>query len=372
MPGRGIGPSGRNAVFWGRLAILVLTGLTWPAIGWSAPTIQLLLDGQTITGAPVAWSDHQVMLLARDGHLWQFHPDDTREFVQVSSDFRPFSQSEIRGRLLREFGTQFDVSGTGNYLVVHPRGKRDQWATRFEELHRSFVQYFSVRGFLPTTPHIPLVAVVFHSQPEFAQYVDRQGGTVHPATLGFYSTVTNRIILYDVTAGQSDAAHWYVNADTIIHEATHQMAFNTGVHNRFAPPPRWMAEGLATVFEARGVWNHRQNRDLSDRINRSRLETFRRLAASGQLDGTLSSFLGDSDRWFFTQPTLAYAQAWALTFYLTEQQPAQYMRYVARTAAREPLTTYQPSDSLREFTDIFGPDVKMLEARCWRFIQNLK
>ena len=34
----------------------------------------------------------------------------------------------FRGQLLREFGQGYDVSGVGHYLVVHPAGKRDQWA----------------------------------------------------------------------------------------------------------------------------------------------------------------------------------------------------------------------------------------------------
>lgn len=69
---------------------------------------------------------------------------------------------------------------------------------------------------------------------------------------------------------------------------------------------------------------------------------------------------------------MAYAQAWALTFFLIEQEPARYMRYVARTAAREPLTEYRAAAQLQEFTDVFGSDLDMLEARFFRFMQKLK
>ena len=41
-------------------------------------------------------------------------------------------------------------------------------------------------------------------------------------------------------------------SDTIIHEATHQTAYNVGVHARFADQPRWLVEGLAMMFEAEG------------------------------------------------------------------------------------------------------------------------
>ena len=36
---------------------------------------------------------------------------------------------------------------------------------------------------------------------------------------------------------------------TVVHEATHQMAFNCGLHARLAPVPVWVSEGIATYFE---------------------------------------------------------------------------------------------------------------------------
>ena len=50
-------------------------------------------------------------------------------------------------QLQREFGRAFDVSGTGQYLVVHPAGQRDRWADRFEQLYRSMIHYLTARRF---------------------------------------------------------------------------------------------------------------------------------------------------------------------------------------------------------------------------------
>ena len=68
---------------------------------------------------------------------------------------------------------------------------------------------------------------------------------VRSTSLGYYDPVTNRIYLYDVTAGQADPQKWHVNAETIIHEAAHQTAFNIGIHPRFATSPAWVVEGSA-------------------------------------------------------------------------------------------------------------------------------
>ena len=52
---------------------------------------------------------------------------------------------------------------------------RDQWAPRFEELYRSFVHYFSARGWRLTEPQFPLIAVVFPRQIDFARQASREG-----------------------------------------------------------------------------------------------------------------------------------------------------------------------------------------------------
>src|SRR5207237_10784250 len=126
------------------------------------------------------------ILLARDGQLADFPPDQATNYSQVAGAFRSYSQAEIRGQLLREFGQGYEVSGVGHYLVVHPAGKRDQWAPRFEDLYRSFVQYFSARGWQPTEPRFPLVAVVYPRQVDFAQQAGREGMTRTAGVLGYY------------------------------------------------------------------------------------------------------------------------------------------------------------------------------------------
>ena len=341
------------------------------ACGTERVTVRVTLDNVPVEGTPVAWDSARVLFLARNGFLFDFTPDSIADFREIARGFRPWSQSEMRGQLQQEFGRRFEVSGTGNYLVVHPAGQRDRWAGRFEALYRSFVHYFSVRGMRPATPQFPLVAIVFHSQADFSKYVRQTGGSAAPGILGFYSPRTNRIILYDVTQGQSDDTNWHVNAETIIHEATHQMAFNTHIHSRFALPPRWAGEGLAMLFEAPGVWDARHHPRPEDRINRGRLDQFRQFLQASRPKGFLTQFVGQSERVFAIAPSAAYAEAWALTFFLSEKEPTRYMQYLAKTAAREPLKSYSSAEQLQEFTDVFGRDMTMLEARYLRFIQQL-
>lgn len=335
-------------------------------------TIALQLHGRQVEGAPLAWTESEVALLQRDGSLLSFSPAVAREFRKTADGFQSFSQGELRAQLAREFGSQFEVSGTGHYLVVHPAGQRDQWADRFEQLYRSFVHYFTARGFRPSEPQFPFIAVVFPDKPSFLRNARQSEERLQPNTLGYYSPTTNRIMLYDTTVGgPAGDADWQVNAETIIHEAAHQSAFNTSIHNRFAYPPRWVIEGLGTMFEARGVWNSRRYPSLEDRVNRGRLADFQQYAAARREKGSLAQTVS-SDRIFQLRSQDAYAEAWALTFFLAETRPARYIEFLRKTAGRASFTAYRSPEMLDDFSDSFGPDLDRLESEFLRYMANLK
>lgn len=332
-------------------------------------TLEADVNGKKLSGRPLSWSDDRVYLLERDGRLAEFRPEEAKNFKKASGNFHGYSAGEMRLALERELGDKLEVTGTGHYLVAHPRGQGEQWAERFEDLYRSFVHYFSVRGFQVQEPQFPLVAIVWNKQADFVRYAQSEGAAVGPGVLGYYSPTSNRITLFDSTS--KNDKNWQQNASTIIHEATHQTAFNTGVHSRFGLPPRWVGEGLGTLYEAPGLWDPRTYTQQSDRINRGRLAQFRQYLASGRPSGAFLEII-NSDRQFQTNPAAAYAEAWALTFFLSETEPRKYNQYLAKTAALPPFGEYPAARRLADFTSVFGSDLKMLEANYLRFIEGLK
>jgi len=332
--------------------------------------VEITLDERKIEGKPLAWNDQLVSLLGRDGRLWQFRPDEADDFRKTSDRFRSYTVSQLRAMLLRDLGRRFEVSGTTHYLVAHPRGQRDKWAQRFDDLYRSFVHYFSVRGFKPVKPPFPLIGIVCRDRRDFARYSAKQGLTAPDGVLGYYALDSNHIILYDMGA-KDKSQGWQYNASVIIHEATHQMAFNTGIHSRYAQPPLWVIEGLATMFEAPGVYDSRYHKQRSDRINHERFDTFKQMVAPRHRPELLASLIA-SDRFFRTNPAAAYAEAWALTFYLAETRARKYTKYLARTANRPPFAEYTPAERTADFTVVFGDNWPMLEARFLRFMKEVE
>ncbi len=282
--------------------------------------------------------------------------------------FQPYSFGRLRNELQRELGRGFEVSVTPHYVVAHPRGHGAEWAGRFEELYQSFRHYFLVRGFRLSEPEFPLIAVVLRSQQEFQQYNNKQGARAPRGLLGYYSSATNRVTMYDVTNGQSKRA-WFENAATIIHEATHQTAFNTGVHNRLRPPPRWVCEGLGMLFEARGVWDSRHVTGSGARINRDRLAQFHSYAASRRKPDAIQQLV-ISDRRFRTGVNDAYAESWALTYYLVETQPRKFAEFLQRTAGGPNFTEYSAGQRWQDFTTTFGENFPLLNAKFVRYMKD--
>ena len=177
--------------------------------------------------------------------------------------------------------------------------------------------------------------------------------------LGYYDPASNRINLYDM-GGKADSADWRQNAAVLIHEATHQTAFNTGVNSRYCRPPKWLAEGLAMLFEAPGVYDSHNNTQLADRVNRDRLKAFRQGVARRHRPELLAAIVA-SDELFRTSPGAAYAESWALSFFLVETVPRKYVDYLKRTALRPPFSDY----SARERSAISRPFSARIGG-CWR------
>lgn len=331
--------------------------------------IEVKLSERSIEGEPIAWNSEAVHLLGRDGRLWEFAPEEVLGFKETASRFRAYSPSEFRSSLLRELGNGYEVSGTGHYLVAHPRGQRDRWAERFERLYRSFVHFFSVRGFNIQQPMFPLVGIVCKDRKDFRR--SAAGDNNRSAGIeGYYNLNSNRITVYDM-GGSGNSPGWHRNASVLIHEATHQVAFNTGVHSRYSPPPTWVAEGLAMLFEAPGVHDSHDYPDKSDRVNRDRLRLFRQYVLPCHSPKMIRLMVG-SDKLFRVNPTVAYAESWAFTFFISETMPRKYARYLKLTASRPPFSDYSPVERTADFTSVFGGDWRMLEARFLRYIAAIE
>jgi Protein of unknown function (DUF1570) len=367
---------GCRALAWSVCALAAVAGCYLCSVAVAADRsarfmIEATVAGRRIEGVPLTWSEDRVWLLGRDGRVWDFPPQEATQFRKTAQHFAPYSEREIAAALHAELGLRFEAAATQHYLICYPPGLAEDWGERFEQMFREFEIYFTSRGLKLHRPEVPMVAIVFNRRNDFIHYSMGEGFQIGAEVSGYYSPRTNRVAMYAAAIATPAHGDWRQNAAMLLHEAAHQAAFNTGLHSRLSTPPQWLAEGLATLFEARGIWNSETYRELSDRVNRNRLGDFRRFADAHRSAEWIQALV-TSDRPFTQDVVLAYAQSWALTFYLNETQPAAYNRYLRTTAARSPFLRPTATDRVADFSKCFGDDWRSLDAHVRRFTAELR
>lgn len=388
--------------------ILVGCGLlSQAASAASPPLVELKVEGKTYRGRVAALDSSSCWLMGRDGRLDRLEVKRIEAHQQASATFRGLSGVEMRDELRREFGGGFDVAATDHYVVCGPKGHTDGLAPIFEDVYRAAQRYFSVRGFTFKKPEFPLVAVIYPNRARFAERCRVDQVTEMAGLMGYYLPSSNRVSLFDPGETATSALDpdegselpapfappsgtslpWnrepkafakvggMLSArstlrDTIIHETTHQVAYNTGLHARLGETPRWVVEGFATMFEAPGVRDGSKNGGTAQRINRERYLRFGNYAKSRRASKSLKDFLAGDD--MLPQSTLDfYGQAWALTFYLVETRPSEYARYLKKMADRDPLKGYSAEDRVNDFTAAFGGGIDGIEVDFLRYMERL-
>ena len=67
----------------------------------------------------------------------------------------------------------------------------------------------------------------------------------------------------------------------------------------------------------------------------------------------------------------AYAEAWALTYFLIRQKPKAYTEFIEAMAAKKALFTVTPEQRLAEFKLAFGDDLTKLDAEFLKYMQKV-
>jgi hypothetical protein len=373
-------------------------GLLWVALGLPPAAalehIKFHEDGelQNVSGQVVVTAqDGGLLVLARDGKLWTIEPKHLVSRAQDDEPFRPLSRDELARELARDLPPGFEIHTTNHYLICHNTSREyAQWCgALFERLYRGFTNFWTRKGVKLHEPELPLVAVVFNSAEAYANYSKDELGAAGGSVIGYYSLKTNRITMYDLTGVESlrsganrrnsaaqinlmlsqPAAEQLVA--TIIHEATHQIAFNSGLQTRYADVPLWVSEGIAVYFETPDLAS-KKGWSTIGAVNDSRLERFRQYLPKRPAT-SLKSLIVDDKRIRDTRQALdAYAEAWALNYYLITRHPREYVAYLQMLAQKPQLVWDDPETRLAEFQAAFGENLGQLEADFLRQTQKLR
>ena len=162
------------------------------------------------------------------------------------------------------------------------------------------------------------------------------------------------------------------NISAVVHEATHLVGFNRGMHQRFAPCPLWVCEGLALFHEVPDL-DHRDGWTIKPKVNASRLVRLRAFIQRRPPDPIRNLIIDDK---LLKEGTVGnildnYALAWGLTYYFVQKRPKEFAEYLKRTSEKTLLSDDSPEIRLRDFEECFGSDWRKLYADCDTFWATL-
>jgi hypothetical protein len=365
-----------------------------------APLIELTTAGKPVQGRQLASSKKFCFLIDIDGRLIQVPLNTVTDFRMVEPEFKGRPLMEVKKALSAELGSSFEVAIRGMYVVAAPRGKADHFASLFDQTAREFLQYLRIRKFKVTDPDLPLIAVVYPTREQFVAQCAKDSVNAGRTIRGYYDQRSNRVSLYDdpleealaaaaakleprhgiaspretksvakqVEANSKATDSTTMSRETAMHEAIHQLAFNSGLHSRLGNNPIWVVEGLAMQFE-RGRDGYVKTK-TSQRVSVPRLENFETYRKKNRQGGALAQMIA-SDEGFKSRPLDNYGEAWLFTNYLIETRAQKFGWYLQTLAARNPLDAYPEEERLRDFQANFGDDLAWLEVEYLRYAEKL-
>ncbi|MCA9257296.1 MAG: DUF1570 domain-containing protein, partial [Phycisphaerales bacterium] len=145
-----------------------------------------------------------------------------------------------------------------------------------------------------------------------------------------------------------------VTEETLQHEVAHQVLFFIGFHNEKAmlqgANPRWLAEGIAQLFEPIDVGEG----SGIGKVNRDQAAQFHRLVEADALF-PIDGFVSDIRYFGVGNPALqAYPQSWALAHYLTRTKRKELKAYLDEINTRGGDYEMDPEKDLACFEKYFG------------------
>lgn len=353
------------------LLVLILMPVVTEHLPAQSPLLQVVpQSGNPIAGLPIHWGKLNAILLEPSGRMHHLAQADIAQHKLLDKNFHPQSVIEASQLLQSELGSGFEVQIQGPYVLAAPAGKVTRWRERFQALYSGYTRYLEVRGWPLRQPDFPLIVIVLPNRAAFSAYVARETSQPKSNIVGCYFPRSNRCVLYQLDS--SAGVDWAETEATIVHEAVHQLAFNTGIHERLFENPLWIVEGWATMFEQPAVYDLRTNRStVESRMLLSRLQQLQPLLNDpNRLEARLRSMI-ESDAFFQHDPQSAYSLAWALTFYLSERMPNEFASFL-KQQQRRGIGEYTPGERVADFKNSIQTDPATLALQLQKMFQRAK
>lgn len=326
--------------------------------------------------------------------------------AKIKKPVQGFAETEQKLRGITKLPSM-KVARSEHYLLLHDIDGESSTASRasrvarrlerLETVYESFFLKFALNGIVLDAPSEPLMVLLFSEERDYLRYATQLDPQLQSAA-GFWSPTDNVSVFYDRSstdemrlltalveemkrvklqargttlsrevAQQTNSLELMVkilkdelDAEVVSHEATHQLAGNTGLMPRGKLGLSWAHEGLACYFETpSGV-----SSGGVGSLNPRRLQGYRRLSGDpsrNRMEFLVSDYLFDPEM-PSSSVVDAYGGAWALTHFLMETDAPKLTEYYRRCAelTLEAEAGIPRSKLIELFSDVFG-DIASLE-----------
>ncbi len=383
-------------------------------------------DGQL---ALALWCVENGMLKQADlalGAAWKVDPDNQR--VQVMLKLVKYRRGTVPGSAnveseMRAFvkNDRMTFTRSRHYALLHDTSdKKDRRFGKtiaehrlelLEKVYDSFYMKYALEGYPLPVPREPLRVVLFDEHADYLNFVKMLSPALKMAA-GFYSPKENIAIFYRQKSDESfqganklvdqlqdmraevkrrrvagagemirfaktlemliDISGENQEIEVVTHEATHQLAANSGLLDREHFQVRWAHEGLASYFESpkEATWAG------IGAVNAQRLGYYRILAKDPEhsaIEFVVTDKIFDFAGSHFSV-LAAYGQAWALTHFLMDRHLDQLIQFYGKMGVDNfdtPRDDEWRKKTLKTFAECFG-DLESLELEWRTYMRHLK
>lgn len=241
------------------------------------------------------------------------------------------------------------TSQTEHYLAIGdaPESFREQAIGLCEKILASYQKYFGSKDFEVKVPARRMTVVPLAGRMSYAAF---KGEPVGAEEAGFFDIDEDRLVIFDArgaggpAGGMTGADPRRLNTFSLVHEAIHQLTYDTGMLSRTADVPVAVSEGLATYGE---LWQ--KANPVIGQLNRLRLQVLRQPGT----EWVPVAKLVTDDRVFRDAATVqaAYAEAWLLVHVLLKSRSAKFRAYLDLIRTRED-ESHRADDAAKALGDL--------------------
>jgi hypothetical protein len=334
---------------------------------------------------------------------------------------KPLPESPDEEKEIRKFvkRSNMRIDRSDHFILLHDtpeksdkKGRKPRAKARLdllEQVYESFLLLFHAQAVELDIPRERMRVVLFSDEKDYLDFATNISPTLRKAS-GFWDPDRNVSVFYDHGTREEfkllstiektfkkdadeakrnrspgvaqivrsanmlsmliEVARENADIETVSHEATHQMAGNTGLLPRYVLIPSWVHEGLATYFEAPG--------DASwagiGAVNDQRLEWYRALEPDRE-HSNIDFIVGDQIFDYARSHSgllHGYGQAWALTHFLMENHLTEFVAYYRKLGEMPPDTHLTPELLTDLFNQTFTGDRQTLDEEWRSYMRGLK